>query len=159
MKKLDAFEEVTVKSYGEQVKTSAISENHHKLIADTNEWILRVREDESYIRREVYTDDGYKLVGVEFLPEDIASHKYVLVLHGYTGWKEEMFPYAKHYVDMGYHAIVPDMRCSGESEGDYIGIIQLVCNAWRRRFYRSDSHIGCVHVGNGCGFCLWFLLL
>lgn len=154
MKKLDAFEEVTVKSYGEQVKTSAISENHHKLIADTNEWILRVREDESYIRREVCTDDGYRLVGVEFLPADTSSHKYVLVLHGYTGWKEEMFPYAKHYVDMGYHAIVPDMRCSGESEGDYIGMGYTDCYdclKWLDIINASDPEAEIVIHGQSMG--------
>lgn len=37
MEKLDAFEEVTEQSYGAQVKTNAISENHKAMWADTNE--------------------------------------------------------------------------------------------------------------------------
>lgn len=50
------------------------------------------------------------------------SHKWVLLLHGYTGWKEELYPIAYQYVQRGYHALIPDMRCSGESEGDFIGM-------------------------------------
>lgn len=50
------------------------------------------------------------------------SHKWVLLLHGYTGWKEELYPIAYQYIQQGYHALVPDMRCSGESEGDFIGM-------------------------------------
>lgn len=122
MEKLDAFEEVTEKSYGAQVKTDIISENHKAMWADTNEWIKKVNEDKSYNKYAIYTDDGYKLVGIEFLPENESPHKYALVLHGYTGWKEEMYPYAMHYVEEGYHVFVPDMRCSGQSEGDYIGM-------------------------------------
>lgn len=50
------------------------------------------------------------------------SHRWVILLHGYTGSKEMMFPYAYRYVQHGFNALVPDFRCQGESEGDYIGL-------------------------------------
>lgn len=51
-----------------------------------------------------------------------ASHRWALLLHGYTGWKEELYPIACQYAKRGYSVLVPDMRCSGESEGDFIGM-------------------------------------
>ncbi len=50
------------------------------------------------------------------------SHKWVMLLHGYTGWKEEMYHYACRYYAQGYNVICPDMRCQGESDGDFIGM-------------------------------------
>ncbi len=50
------------------------------------------------------------------------NHKWALILHGYTGWKEEMYPFAYWYHEQGYHALVPDLRCQGESGGDFIGM-------------------------------------
>lgn len=153
MKKLDAFEEVTVQSYGAQVKTDQITLNHKEMIADTNEWLENVKANETYVKHEVYTDDGYKLVGVEFLPE-VQSHKYALVLHGYTGWKEEMYPYAKHYVEEGYDTFVPDMRCSGKSEGDYIGMgytDSIDCLKWIDKILEKDSEAQIVIHGQSMG--------
>lgn len=45
-----------------------------------------------------------------------------MLLHGYTGWKEEMYPIGYQYASRGYQILVPDLRCSGESEGDFIGM-------------------------------------
>ena len=33
-----------------------------------------------------------------------------------------MYPFAMWYSQRGYHVIAPDMRCQGESEGDFIGM-------------------------------------
>lgn len=154
MEKLDAFEEVTEQSYGAQVKTDTISENHKALWSDTKEWIQKVKEDHSYNKYALYTDDGYKLVGIEFLPENEVPHKYALVLHGYTGWKEEMFPYAKHYVKAGYRVFVPDMRCSGQSEGDFIGMgytDSRDCMKWINYMVKEDPDAQIVIHGQSMG--------
>lgn len=154
MEKLDAFEEVTEQSYGAQVKTNAISENHKALWADTNEWIKEVKEKQSYNKYAVYTDDGYKLVAVEFLPENELPHRYALVLHGYTGWKEEMYPYAMHYAQEGYKVFVPDLRCSGQSEGDYIGMgytDSTDCLKWINYILSKDPEAEIVIHGQSMG--------
>lgn len=83
----------------------------------TNEWL----QTASYEKLTATTTDGYQLIATSFAPQE-ESHLWVLLLHGYTGWKEEMYPIACEYVARGYHALVPDMRCSGESEGDFIGM-------------------------------------
>lgn len=68
-----------------------------------------------------------------YFPSDESSgHKWAVILHGYTGWKEEMYPFAYQYHEWGYNVVVPDLRCQGESEGDFIGMVwdgltELMC--------------------------------
>ena len=33
-----------------------------------------------------------------------------------------MYPFATWYNEKGWHVIAPDMRCQGESQGDFIGM-------------------------------------
>ncbi|MCD7708754.1 MAG: alpha/beta hydrolase [Clostridiales bacterium] len=117
MEKTSVFETVTDESMDQLVQTDDIVENSAMAKSETNAWL----ETADMEKISVVTDDGYKLVAAEFAPEE-ESHLWVLALHGYTGWKEEMYPIAYQYVKRGYHALVPDMRCSGESEGDFIGM-------------------------------------
>lgn len=117
MEKTEVFETVTVTSMEALVQTSDIQNNRAAALERTREWL----KNADARKHSVTTDDGYELVGVSFAPEK-ESHKWVLLLHGYTGWKEELYPLAYEYVKRGYHALVPDMRCSGSSEGDFIGM-------------------------------------
>ncbi len=117
MEKLDAFSEITEESVEALVHTDDIQQNHEKSVKDTVEWLQEVQSREV----EQRTEDGYRLVGRAFLQTE-ESHRWVLLLHGYTGWKEEMYPFACRYWQKGYQVVVPDMRCQGESEGDYIGM-------------------------------------
>lgn len=110
--KLDMFEEITVSSYSQQVHTSDISENRKAAITETKEWLETARGQ----KIKQTTADGYELVATEFFAEQ-DSHKWVLLLHGYTGWKEKMYPFAYWYHTQGYHVLVPDLRCQGESGG------------------------------------------
>ncbi|MDE7232922.1 MAG: alpha/beta hydrolase [Lachnospiraceae bacterium] len=118
MDKLNAFEDITRKCYSEQVQTADIQENRSQLLRETEEWI------ETAIRTKINaeTPDGYRLTAVEFPADDPDSERWVLLLHGYTGWKEEMYQFACWYHGQGYSVLVPDLRCQGESEGDFIGM-------------------------------------
>ncbi len=139
MEKTEVFNTVTDVSIEALVQTSDIKNNHAASLAETREWLKTVQAE----KLSVTTADGYHLVGVAFSPSETDdsdsgdfsqqptdashmqadfSHKWVLLLHGYTGWKEELYPIAYQYVNLGYHALVPDMRCSGDSEGDFIGM-------------------------------------
>ena len=60
-------------------------------------------------------------MAAEFLQEE-PSDKWVLISHGYTGCKEEMYTYARWFYEQGYNCFLPDLRCQGDSEGDYIGM-------------------------------------
>ena len=117
MRKLDQFQEITDRSYAEQVQTDDIKENRKNALSETEKWVSETPKR----RLENVTPDGYRLIATEFLRDDDSS-LYALVLHGYTGWKEEMYEFARMYYLQGYHVIVPDLRCQGESEGDFIGM-------------------------------------
>lgn len=117
MQKLQAFERITEESYAAQVQTSDIQVNRQIALNETNIWLETVESQ----KLSAVSQDGYRLIAKEFFPAE-NSHVWVLVLHGYTGWKEEMYPFAHWYYEEGYHVIVPDLRCQGESEGDFIGM-------------------------------------
>lgn len=121
MEKTEAFSEITQESVEALVQTDDIQQNRSRSVEKTNEWLEQVREEGRAETWNVTTEDGYRLVGTAvFQPAE--SHKWVLLLHGYTGWKEEMYPIACEYAERGYQVLCPDMRCSGESEGDFIGM-------------------------------------
>lgn len=82
-------------------------------------WLARVKpEQETLISR-----DGYELVANVY-PGPAKSHKWALLLHGYgyTGRKEEMEYIGAEYAARGYWILAPDLRCHGDSEGDFIGM-------------------------------------
>ncbi len=119
MKKLQAFEDLTEEGMEALVQTDDIVENRAESKDETREWL---KEADAKLLT-VTTEDGYRLVGQMFYqPKEQAGHKWVLLLHGYTGWKEEMYPIACRYAKEGYQILIPDMRCSGKSEGDFIGM-------------------------------------
>ena len=149
MEKLDAFEEITEKGYSEQVHTSDISENRKAAITATKEW-LETAQGQKLRQR---TADGYELVATEFFAKE-ESHKWVLLLHGYTGWKEEMYPFAYRYYEQGYHVLVPDLRCQGESEGDFIGMgwtDSFDCELWLDYILEQDAQARIVLHGQSMG--------
>lgn len=117
MEQTEAFSEITEQSLEALVHTDDIAENKVIAESETENWLTWVRT----VRLSVMTEDGYRLEGQAFLQEEV-NHKWVLLLHGYTGWKEAMFPIAYQYYQMGYQILCPDMRCNGESEGDFIGM-------------------------------------
>lgn len=83
-----------------------------------------------------------------------SNHRWVLILHGYTGWKEEMYPFAYWYHEEGYHVIVPDLRCQGESEGDFIGMgwtDHYDCALWISYILSQDSEAKIVVHGQSMG--------
>lgn len=116
MDKLNAFEEITRKCYSEQVQTADIQENRSQLLSRTEEWLEQTERRKIQVR----TADGYLLTAAEFPAQ--TKDRWVLLLHGYTGWKEEMYQFACWYQQQGYSVLVPDLRCQGESEGDFIGM-------------------------------------
>lgn len=116
MDKLTAFEDITRKCYSEQVQTADIQENRTQLLSQTEEWLERAERRKIQVR----TADGYLLTAAEFPAQ--TKERWVLLLHGYTGWKEEMYQFACWYHQQGYSVLVPDLRCQGESEGDFIGM-------------------------------------
>ncbi|MCM1038366.1 MAG: alpha/beta hydrolase [Ruminococcus sp.] len=149
MRKLEAFERITEESYAAQVQTSDIKVNRQTALNETNEWLAETEGQ----KLSVETEDGYTLVAKEFFAKE-ESHKWVLLLHGYTGWKEEMYPFAYWYHEQGYHVIVPDLRCQGESEGDFIGMgwtDHFDCVLWIEYILSQDTDADIVLHGQSMG--------
>lgn len=119
MEHLKAFETITEESYAAQVQTSDIERNRKEAFCETARWL------ETAVRQKVsvQSEDGFTLVAETFSVEEGGeNHNWVILLHGYTGWKEELYPFAYWYHEQGYHVLAPDLRCQGESEGDFIGM-------------------------------------
>ena len=62
MDRLNAFEDITRKCYGEQVQTEELKENRNQLLLETQEWLETVGRK----KVQVETQDGYALVAEEF---------------------------------------------------------------------------------------------
>lgn len=149
MERLEAFGRITEESYAAQVQTSDIQVNRQIALNETDAWLETVQSQ----LISAMSEDGYRLVATEFFPyED--SHTWVLVLHGYTGWKEEMYPFARWYHGEGYHVIVPDLRCQGESEGDFIGMgwtDHYDCMLWIDYILARDENASIIIHGQSMG--------
>lgn len=158
MRRLESFQRITDESYAAQVQTSDIQVNRQRALNHTSEWLNTAASQ----TLSVVSEDGYTLIATEFLLQDIEnnqaqeedSHLWALVLHGYTGWKEEMYPFACWYYEEGYHVIVPDLRCQGESEGDFIGMgwtDHYDCNLWIDYILSQDPAARIVIHGQSMG--------
>lgn len=169
MDKLNAFEDITRKCYSEQVQTADIKENRTKLLSGTEEWLEGVARGKIQVR----TADGYLLTAAQFPAEkgdaagtgskagtgntgstESAGDKWVLLLHGYTGWKEEMYQFACWYHQQGYSVLVPDLRCQGESEGDFIGMgwtDHYDCELWIAHILEQSPEAQIVLHGQSMG--------
>lgn len=149
MEKLEAFERITEESYAAQVQTSDIQVNRQLALNATDAWL----ETAEFWQIRVVSADGYQLVAQEF-PADAESSRWALILHGYTGWKEEMYPFARWYHGEGYHVLVPDLRCQGESEGDFIGMgwtDHYDCMLWIAYILEQDQNAEIVIHGQSMG--------
>lgn len=152
MQKLEAFERITDESYAAQVQTSDIQVNRQLALNKTFEW-LELADSHTI---STVSEDGYTLIAEEFYAakESESNHLWVLILHGYTGWKEEMYPFACWYHEEGYRVIVPDLRCQGESEGDFIGMgwtDHYDCNLWIDYILSQDADARIVIHGQSMG--------
>ncbi len=117
MEKLDEFSEFTEKGYGEMVYTEDIVENRKEQLSETAKWV----QETDYKKFAMDSDDGLQLIAAGFVQED-PSAPWALMIHGYTGWKEEQYQHAFEYYKQGYSVLLPDLRAHGESEGKYIGL-------------------------------------
>ena len=115
MEKLDAFQEVTEQSYAQQIHTSDISENRSAALAETRAWLKTARMD----KLSRTSRDGYRLVAAEF-PAEAETHRWAVLLHGYTGWKEEMYPFALWYHRQGCNVLIPGLRGHEDTIGESV---------------------------------------
>lgn len=68
----------------------------------------------------IHSFDGLKLYGELVPAKNCTSNQYVILVHGYSGSRLEMYTFGKDYYDQGYHVLFIDLRSHGKSEGRYI---------------------------------------
>ncbi len=98
--------------------------------------------------------DGFKLVAHYYPAEDPTSHRWALVVHGYTGQGRHMGAYSYGYHLRGFHVLAPDNRGHGESEGYYIGMgwhDRLDVTGWIREIVRRDPKAEILLTGVSMG--------
>ncbi|VDG20348.1 cell surface hydrolase, membrane-bound (putative) [Lactobacillus plantarum JDM1] [Lactiplantibacillus mudanjiangensis] len=65
-------------------------------------------------------DDQANRLVAKYVPAKAASHRTVIISHGYKGDGETMANYAYMFHNMGYNVLLPDDRGHGKSAGKYI---------------------------------------
>ncbi len=94
-----------------------INENYEELTEEVNEWL----ETADVSIANVTSDDGLNLVA-DYYNTNPDSHKYAIVVHGYSGNRSHMKAYGLYYAGQDYNILMPDLRSHGDSDGTYIGM-------------------------------------
>ena len=81
-----------------------IEENREEEKQFANQWTNTIKNE----KVEITANDGITLKGTEYI-KDEQINDWVIVLHGYRS-------------ENGYNVLIPYMRATGESEGEYIGM-------------------------------------
>ena len=87
-------------------------------IEEDVDWLIK---DSNYTDKYINSFDDLNLHAYE-VKNQIKTNKWAIVVHGYTSEGKLVSSKAKHFYEMGYNVLVPDLRAHGKSEGDYIGM-------------------------------------
>ena len=102
-------------------------ENLENTNANNNENTVDKNDKEWFFRNSKYEDvfidsfDGLNLHGCKIV-NNYKTNKWVIAVHGYDGSSMKMCGRAKHFYNMGFNILIPDLRGHGKSEGHYIGM-------------------------------------
>lgn len=94
-----------------------IEENREEEKQLANEWASTIKNE----KVEITANDGITLKGTEYI-KDEQINDWVIVLHGYRSNPESVISIGMHISEKGYNVLIPYMRATGESEGEYIGM-------------------------------------
>ena len=99
----------------ESEKIIEYNKNNEKQLA--NEWAETIENK----KVEVIAKDGIILRGTEYIIDE-HSDKWAIVLHGYHSNPDSVLSIGMHFSEEGYNVLIPSMRASNDSEGQYIGM-------------------------------------
>ena len=94
-----------------------IEENREKEIQLASQWTNTIKNE----KVEVTAKDGITLRGTEYI-KDKQIDDWGIILHGYRSNPESVISVGMHFSEKGYNVLIPYMRATGESEGEYIGM-------------------------------------
>lgn len=115
----DAYASVEADVEASYVVDDKTQENMIRAYEKKELWLSEVKIEEV----SLVSEDGYEL-RAKVYSGGRRQHRWALLLHGYgyTGRKEEMEYIGAEYGTRGWQVLSPDLRCHGESQGDFIGM-------------------------------------
>lgn len=113
VKNKDVIEVASIDNETERI----IEENREEEKQLANEWASNIKNE----KVEITANDGITLKGTEYI-KDEQINDWVIVLHGYRSNPESVISIGRHFSEKGYNVLIPYMRATGESEGEYIGM-------------------------------------
>ncbi len=113
VKNKDSIEVSSINNETEKI----IEENREKEMQLASQWTNTIKNK----KVEVTAKDGITLRGIEYI-KDKKIDDWVIILHGYRSNPESVTSVGMHFSEKGYNVLIPYMRATGESEGEYIGM-------------------------------------
>lgn len=113
VKNADSIEVANIDNESEKI--IEYNKNNEKQLA--NEWAETIENK----KVEVIAKDGIILRGTEYIIDE-HSDKWTIVLHGYHSNPDSVLSIGMHFSEKGYNVLIPSMRASNDSEGQYIGM-------------------------------------
>lgn len=113
VKNTDSLEVVSIDNEEERI----IEENKQREKELANEWTKTIENK----KVEVKAEDGITLRGTEYLTSE-QTDEWAIVLHGYRSNPDSVISIGMHFSEEGYNVLIPSMRASNESDGEYIGM-------------------------------------
>ena len=102
---------------------------------------------------EVTAKDGIILKGTEYI-KDEQSNDWAIILHGYRSSPDSVISIGRHFSEEGYNVLIPYMRATGESEGEYIGMGWLDkddLQCWINKIIEQNNNANIVLHGSSMG--------
>ena len=113
VKNADSIEVANIDNESEKI--IEYNKNNEKQLV--NEWAETIENK----KVEVIAKDGIILRGTEYIIDE-HSDKWAIVLHGYHSNPDSVLSIGMHFSEKGYNVLIPSMRASNDSEGQYIGM-------------------------------------
>lgn len=113
VKNTEAIEVESIDNESERI----IEENKQKENEFAEKWTKNTKSK----KVEVKAKDEITLRGTEYFTNE-QSNKWAIILHGYHSNPESVISIGMHFSEKGYNVLIPSMRASSESDGEYIGM-------------------------------------
>lgn len=109
----------------ELIEVSSIDNEAERIIEENrqkeNELAEKWSENTKKKKVEVKANDEITLRGTEYFANE-QSNKWAIILHGYHSNPNSVISIGMHFSQEGYNVLIPSMRASSESDGEYIGM-------------------------------------
>ena len=99
-------------------KNTIYAEYIYKVTDSNQSWLL---QKSNYTDEYIKSFDNLKLHAY-MIKQKKKTSKWVIITHGYGAEGKLMSSNAHNFYSLGYNVLIPDLRGSGKSEGDYIGM-------------------------------------